>query len=61
MKVKNINYKIMCDFYGCGKLAQFSIKSDGNAEDINICRSCAVKLNKELTKCLKGTENAEKK
>jgi hypothetical protein len=59
MKIKKINYKIICDFAGCGKLAEFCVSSNNtiNNNGINICKGCAKELHKELSKSLKGNEN----
>ena len=58
-----MNYKIICDIQGCGKIASFCINADNTIDNsgFNICKDCAKKLQKELSNCLKGEDNAQKK
>ena len=45
MRIEKLNHKVVCDLLGCGKLADYSIVTDGG-ERIDICHDCAVKLKK---------------
>ena len=46
MEIEKIKNSIVCDFMGCGNLADFKITNgkDGKSNPFNICRSCAKKL-----------------
>ena len=52
MEIEKIKDSIVCDFMGCGNLADYKIsngKDDGKTNTFNICRSCAKKLHVALS------------
>ena len=52
MEIEKIKNSIVCDFMGCGNLADYKIsngKDDGKVNTFNICRDCAKKLHVALS------------
>ena len=52
MVIEKIKDSIVCDFIGCGNLADYKISNgedDGKTNPFNICQSCANKLHVALS------------
>ena len=52
MEIEKIKNSIVCDFLGCGNLADYKIsngEADGKINGFHVCRSCAKKLHVALS------------
>ena len=64
MEIEKIKDSIVCDFMGCGNLADYKIsngKDDGKTNTFNICRSCAKKLQVALCGLSEGKNSGKNK
>ncbi len=64
MEIEKIKDSIVCDFMGCGNLADYKIsngKDDGKTNTFNICRSCAKKLQVALSGLSEGKNSGKNK